>query len=163
MTGPAVRLNSSDAALAKLVDRLGPDPLDLAGIKKFGTKLTRELGHLPDPYFDDAEELFAWKVLAASEQVVMIARTSIPRAGEALAAAEKYFGINREELNELRFEIYELIEAVYLALQTPNLPEASQVDLKKKLGRYLEGQRAFTAMCRYFVCDVWKLLPRPLN
>jgi uncharacterized protein (TIGR02646 family) len=160
-TGPNVRVSTSAAALAKLAGTLAPDPLDLPGIDKFAKAIAREVAGLPDPYFENPEAFFAWEVRPASGHVVMVARTSAPRSREMLAAVEKYYGVNREELKELRFELYESLEMVYQSLQTPNVPLAHRTALEGKLRNYLQGNRAFTAMCRYFICDVWQLLPRP--
>ncbi len=161
IAGPLVRPTTADRALAKLAGTLGPDPLDPAAIKRFATKIAGEAAELPDPYFDDPERLFAWEVRPSTGHVVVVPRTKTPKAKAALAAVDQYFGLNREELSELRFETYELLEIAKRTLLTPRIPPAERTATVTTVRRYLDGKRAFSGMCRYFVYDVWQLLERP--
>jgi hypothetical protein len=161
MPGPLLAANSTAAAVEALVGTLGPDPLDPNAVQTFVAALGNEGAHLPDPYLDQPEELLAWEVKEASGQVVLVARDQSARAKRAKDACEKYLGLNREELCELRYETYEAIALASDALSVAGGDPQKKQKVLRKLESYILPKHAFAAMSRYFICDVWQLLPRP--
>lgn len=149
---------SVDSTVA--VGLLNPDPLeDHLGMPRaaFASACTAEGAHLPDVYIDDPEDLFAWEVDAVKKTVKVVARKNTARCRDAVAAAEKVLGLNREELCGLRWTLFEELDAFRASLDEldPKKPAAKKV--KAQLRIMMEGKGEFTGMVGYFVRDEWKV------
>lgn len=158
---PQFSATSSDAKLDSLIGTLAPDPLDHTSVISFSKRLAKEKPLLPHPYFDDPESILAWEVDDLNSHIRLIPRNNTTHARKAVAACESFLGLNREELCELRYETYETLELVKETLTIGNLSSAKRVELLRKLEKFIDARHAFAAMSRYFLCDVWQLLPRP--
>jgi hypothetical protein len=118
-------LPTDQAKLAKIITSLCPDPAKAtdAAVKKL---LSAEDANLPNPYLVDPEQLFAWKVEPDTEEVWIVAKGSSARAKRAGKAAESVLGLNRTELLRLRWNHYDELETLALALQEGNFTDAKK-------------------------------------
>ncbi len=142
--------------LAKLISSLCPDPAavtDAAVSKLFSV----ENADLINPYTTDPEKYFGWKVLAASQEVMLVPRTASARAKRAVQAADDMLGLNREELKRLRWLAYDELETAALAIQEGNFSAVRKKDLIARIQRQAQGNRPFAGMKRYFLRS-WGLL-----
>jgi hypothetical protein len=149
-------LPTDQAKLAKIIASLCPDPAKAtdAVVKKL---LSAEDADLPDPYLLDPEQLFAWKVEPDAEEVWIVARGSSARAERAVKAAEGVLGLNRTELLRLRWNHYDELETLALALQEGNFTDAKKQRILDKLKRHASKDRPFAAMKRFYL-KAWGLL-----
>ena len=93
---------SRDEVLAYAVD-MDPDPLSQAGIDAYIQGCFDEEIHLPNPYYEDPADLFAWEADDFLQEVRVVAADASPRCQRALSAAEAIIGLNRDELLTQRY------------------------------------------------------------
>lgn len=150
-------LPTDQAKLAKIITNLCPDPATAtdAAVRKL---LSAEDADLPDPYLVDPEKLFAWRVDPDTEEVWIVARGASARAKRAVKAAESVLGLNRTELLRLRWNHYDELETLALALQEGNFTDAKKRQILEKLQRHAGSDRPFAAMKRFYLKS-WGLLP----
>lgn len=143
-------------SLAELAASLCPDPATCsdAQVKMLFSVEKADLVH---PYTDDPELYFAWKVIPEAEEVWLIPKASTAQAKRAAEAADKVLGLNRTELLRLRWNDYDELETLALALQEGNFSDAKMQSLLQRIRRQADSNRPFAAMRRYFLRD-WGLL-----
>lgn len=144
------------AERARLAAALCPDPA-ASNDRTLGRWLAAERADLPDPYLDDPERLFAWKVIAATQEVWLVARGTSARARRAVKAAETVLGLNRTELLRLRWNDYDELETLALALQEGRMADDAKRRLLDRLRRHAGSDRPFAGMRRFFMRG-WGLL-----
>lgn len=154
-----VTSTTSDARLQKLAGRLAPDPVIPAEITAWLKKLKREKSHLVDPASEDPEALLAWEVDDEASEISVIPRGGSKAVQRSVAACIEFYGLNREELRQLRYEVFEGIDTARIALAVAGLTVKNRRQLLKRLQRTIAPEHQFAGMCRYFIIDVWKLLP----
>lgn len=142
--------------LARLVASLCPDPATStdASVKKL---FAAEDADLLNPYLVDPEQHFAWKVIPDTEEVWLVPKTTSARAKRAVKAAEDILGLNREELLRLRWNAYDELETLALALQEGSFTDAKRQNLLDRIRRQAGSNRPFAGMKRYFLRS-WGLL-----
>ena len=155
----SLKHNTTDPALAAMSGKLAPDPVVPAEITAWLKVLAKEKADIIDPCLTDPEEFFAWEVDDDAGEITLVARTTTPKVKRIVKACVDIFGLNREELRQLRYETFEALDIARKALESPGLPEARRTKILRRLTRYASSARAFTGMSRYFLIDVWKLLP----
>lgn len=141
---------------ATLVASLCPDPASStdAGIEQlFGV----EDADLVNPYLVNPDLHFAWKAIPETEEVWLVPKSRSVRAKRAVKAAEDILGLNREELLRLRWNAYDQLETLALALQEGNFTTAKKRELLRRLQRQAGADRPFAGMKRYFLRS-WGLL-----
>lgn len=152
------------AALAKMPGKLAPDPTDTAACAAHFKKLFKaEKPGLIDPANEDPEALLAYEVDDDTFQVIVIPRTSSATVKRRVAACIQYYGLNREELCELRYDLYETLAEAREDLAEPGLPATHRTKILKRLERFVDKKRQFAGMARYFLIDEWQLLPATLR
>jgi hypothetical protein len=155
----ALAHDTPDTELALMIGRLSPDPLDEQALEAHTIRLKREKGHFIDPYAMDPEEFIAYEADDVIGQVKVIPRTSTAAVKRTVNASIEGYGLNREELCELRYETYEALDLAREALEESAMTEAKKIKIRNRLKRYVNRRRAFAGMSRYFLIDAWKLLP----
>lgn len=150
---PPTRPN--DGKLAELAAKLCPDPAldNEAGLRAyFGS----EKAHLPHPYLDDPEKLFAWQADEVNREVHLVGQGSGAASKRAVKAAEDFLGLNREELRRARFAHYTQLYGYALILQ-----ESSEAAIRNRAQAALvtasSATNPYTAMTRYFLRE-WRIL-----
>jgi uncharacterized protein (TIGR02646 family) len=71
MAGPEIDARTTDEELKELAKTSIPDPLKVSDVEKFVAAHQAEKALGLNPYFDDPEELFAWRVDDIEEVVVI--------------------------------------------------------------------------------------------
>lgn len=159
MKGPVVKSATTDTALAKLVNKLAPDPVDAADgkpLEKFLQACKAEKAGLIDPYNEDPAEHFAWAVDEVNREVILIPAKQTARTKFIVESAEKYLGLNRELLRRERYQLYELALAYKAILDTPGLPVVPRNLALNGLKVMTGSNRAYAGMIRFFV-KLWEV------
>lgn len=117
-----------------------------------------ESADLPHPCFENPEALFRYEADPANEEV-WVRSTGGTRADRAMAAAEAYLGLNRDELRRERYVNYLTLAAFKEILEADLPPRARQVGIREV--RRMQAEREpFCGMRRYFARQ-WNL-PGPI-
>ena len=153
----------TDEELADVAGSLAPDPLDgepRYTLADFEAEFFAEEAELLDPYYEDPDAYLAWEADRTLREVRMVARQGDAWSERAVRAAEAYYGLNREELLRLRFDVYEDLELdvrMFRHLRSTNGPADLRQDLADAIRRATEAPRQFAGMARYFVFERWGL------
>ena len=142
------KLPQKTAELNRLLGRICPDPARVNEVQ-LAAKWLREDADLPHPYLEDPEPLFAWAVVETNQEVRLVpADSASPRAKRAVAAAEDYLGLNREQLRAMRYQIF---AALRMAVQAWKLGDRELRRVALEQIRFMcESSQQFAGMCRYF-------------
>ncbi len=160
----AISHTTTASALAKMPGKLVPDPTNAAACTAhFGKLFKTEKPDLIDPANEDPEALLAYQADDDDFQVTVIPRTATAAVKRRVAACIQYYGLNREELCELRYDLYETLAEAREDLAEPGLPAARRTKILKRLERFVDKKRQFAGMARYYLIDTWKLLPASLR
>jgi hypothetical protein len=138
----------SKAAKRKLAQRLCLDPAVVNEELLLHEWLAEE-PHLPHPYLEDPEPLFAWSAVETAEEVRLIEpEGASQRSKLAVAAALDYLGLNRDTLVRLRYAVYDqLRDFLYCWRQgDPSLRRMAERQIRSMCA----DRRPFAGMCRYF-------------
>jgi uncharacterized protein (TIGR02646 family) len=124
-------------------DVLSPDPLDPAAADAFHVLCQAEQAGLVNPYFDDPEQFYAWE---ADEDLKEV-RLKAKGAGAAfqVKSAEDFYGLNREELRRLRYQIYEML------LLLRKMRDADPATADQAMEMLAAADRPYAGMVRYFL------------
>lgn len=155
----SVTAATDEGKLQALAGKLAPDPVIPEEITAWQKKWKLEKPHLIDPAAQDPEALLAWEVDDDAAEISVIPRGGSAAVKRTVAACIEFYGLNREELRQLRYEVFEGIDTAREALGVAALPAAKRTKLLNRLRRAIAPERQFAGMCRYFIIDVWKLLP----
>lgn len=155
---------TTDAALGLMAGKLSPDPTSQTAATAHWKKLaTTEKPDLIDPGNEDPEALLAYQADDDQGTVTVIPRTTNATTKRRVAACIQYYGLNREELCELRYETYEALADARSALAEPGISPARRSAVLKRLERFVSKKRQFAGMSRYYLIDEWHLLPPSLR
>jgi hypothetical protein len=133
---------------------LAPDPLDAAAVRAFQATARAERALLPDPYALDPERFFAWRADDTLREVEVVPRPRARGARAAHGAAERFLGLNRQELRLWRYEIYEIATILADAMESPLIAADLKQRLEDKLRRMMTVDGEFAGMVRFYVRDV---------
>ncbi|MBX3172585.1 MAG: hypothetical protein KF760_34600 [Candidatus Eremiobacteraeota bacterium] len=100
--GPPLRGDMTDAQLQNLHDQVFLDFADPVQMAVFVASHQVERPLLPNPYLDEPDDYFAYRVDHVLKEVELVA---VPGAQAYLDAAVRYYGLNRSELNQLRYNL----------------------------------------------------------
>ncbi|HEX8492773.1 MAG TPA: hypothetical protein VF658_08035 [Pyrinomonadaceae bacterium] len=149
----------TQAELEALGARFAPDPVDITSgytLDKFLKDLAKEKAALLDPYVSDPEKFFKWEADPILKEVLLQPLNSKVSSKRAFEAAEKYYGLNRDELKKWRWRVYKEAETLKDVLQV-GLPASTETKVKDQLRTMMAPEAEFSGMVRYFVKQVWKL------
>lgn len=155
---PVLAANAADADKKKLVTEMSPDPYDLrdaAPLTDFETLCRDEGATLVNPYLDDPEEFFRWEADTLLHEVSVAAKTTA--AEPFFEAADKFYGLNRQDLRLERGRVYRNLSVFAKALESNQLDAPLAQDVKDTIQAMLAPDAAFAGMCRYFVREKWQL------
>lgn len=150
LTAPSLTKKNSgtDGARRRLAARLCPDPTAVDETQLIALWLSEE-PHLPHPYLEDPEPLFAWSVVETAEEVWLSEPDGASlRARNAVKAAIEYLGLNREQLLRARYFFYRQLLFVLLAWRTASRSLKSEAIVE--IERMCRNDYPFAGMCRYF-------------
>jgi hypothetical protein len=152
---PALPDSPTPQQIDALVGTLGPDPLDSAAVKAYRKLLKPEKASLPDPYDTgtNPEKLFTWFADPVLKEVEVRARGNGAKAKAAVAAANQFLGLNRQELKKWRWETWEVADTFAQALAVP-LPADLRTRVEDQLRSMMSVTGEFAGMVRYLVREV---------
>lgn len=136
------------ALLDGLIATLTHDPLLLTD-DQLRALWGDEQADLVNPYLEDPEQLFIYEVDASNEEIWIRSAGGV-RADRALAASERYLGLNREELRRERFVNYSQLSAFSQILSLPNIPDTVRTISEAEVRRMQAASEPFAGMRRYF-------------
>lgn len=134
---------------------LAPDPLLQASVQAFLKAVEAEQAGLVNPYFEDPETVFAWDVDEDLKEVRL--RAAHPSAAFRLQSAEECYGLNREELRRLRYQVYELLAGFRYFRDNPDLSAKDRKKAEQMMKILAAAQQPYAGMVRYFLA-AWSIL-----
>lgn len=160
MTGPAVKTTHTDAQLKAMAASITPDPFkdaDGMPLADLIDAMKSEFALLIDPYIEDPAEYLAYEpVLATKEMVVIPTKAAYTNV---VKACEDFFGINRQELLDLRFQHYCTYMTYKHTLATPALPVQIIGMLNNRLKELQADGSQYAGMIRYLETQSLNTLP----
>ena len=161
MGSPTIRRNTTDDYIAAKAGSIAPDPLNKNQVNAFIRLHQQERPLLLNPYFDDPAAYFAWRaddVLREVEitpnpertQVEIVVQAATSEVEPIAAASIQHYGLNRQELKDLRYETYHPYRILRAVL------EGDQISLENRNGiiNAIDEMKApgarFAGMIRYF-------------
>ena len=158
MKAPRISKNTTDAFIARKAGRLAPDLLDTAAglpINDFIDAHNTERPLIINPYVDNPVDYFAYEIDDTKREVRVVPIDS--SVEKFVEAAEEVYGINRKELNELRY-----LHLLSFRIHRATLEDSGISDTTRQLNQrgilLLKSDRfPFAGMVRYF--DTLQNLP----
>jgi hypothetical protein len=160
MPEPVVADGATDEERVRFIRCLAPDPLnepDGLAWAEFECAMLAEQAELLNPYHDVPETHFAWRADPVLKEVVLCAKDGSAESARIVAAAEKYYGLNREELKRWRWRTYEMIETLARVLDDPRIDAPLQKRVRAQIHSMLSHEGEFAGMARYFPHTQWRL------
>lgn len=111
---------------------------------------------LVHPYLEDPEPLLAFEVDEVNEEIWIVSSGSA-RSDRFIAAADRYLGLNREDLRQDRYGEFVPIAALKVAWDDPGISDRTRQRLEATLRRQSSAKLPFTAMRRFFLRD-WGMI-----
>jgi hypothetical protein len=156
-SGPALPVPPSPPALAALAETLIPDPVDAAAgpaMADFLKAAAREKAGMVDPYVADPDPLFKWVADDVLKEVVVRAASTRVASTRAFAAAEQFYGLNREELRRWRWKTYAdlvILKDALAAFEAAGIEGALQQQIRDRIRQMMLTDAPYAGMVRYFV------------
>ena len=148
---PRVRKNNTDSYLTKKASQITIDPINEnegRPWQEFNDDLATEMALLPNPYVESPDDYFAYEANLQEKKVRIIPIR--PELEPITVACEKLFGINRTELEDLRFQQYCLYMTLRHTVSTPNIPQFIVTMSQNRLNELESDSAAYTGMIRHF-------------
>ena len=144
-------------AVPEVAGTFAPDPLDAQAVAAFVALCRAERAGIPDPYNDEPETIFAWFADPVLKEVEVRPRDAKAETVRRFKAADRFLGLNRDELRRVRYTIYRPASVISRSVLSGRLDAASQAEAEDELRAMLAGDHQFAGMLRYFVRDVWQV------
>ena len=161
MPHPIIWSDMSDEFIAVIIGTIAPDPLNQTEVNAFIRLHEQERPLLLNPYFDDPIEYFAWRVDDVLREVEITANPENPQIEivvnaenlevEPIATASiAYYGLNRQELKDHRYNIYKRYSIFRQTLEDDRIsPETRNININAIEKMKAPGEE-FAGMIRYF-------------
>ncbi len=149
-SAPSVRNDSSVQELESMAGKISPDPININRLYTLQTFLKNhqlETALLINPYFDNPADYIAYKADDIIKEVKIIPKN----VGQKpyIKAMEDYYGINRVELANFRFQTYREFR-----IYKKTLLQEIDTDFKNEVLAQIEFMKSdkaiFAGMIRYF-------------
>jgi hypothetical protein len=160
MKGPAVEPTHTDLQLQAIAATITPDPLndaegmplaDLIGL------MAGEFALLIDPYIEDPAEYLAYQPILANNEMLVV--PTKPVYANIVKNCEDFFGINRQELRDLRFQHYCTYMIYKHTLTVPHLPVQVTKMVQHRLNELQKDGSQYAGMIRYLETQSLVSLP----
>ncbi|WP_425070725.1 hypothetical protein [Sagittula sp. S175] len=148
MPDPVITADLSDDDLEALARTFAPDPLKAEAIAAFTALHRAEAPLIPNPYFDDPADLFAWEVFDGAQEVWVIPNPDNTRAPAVVDACERIYGLNRPQLLRRRYKQWRnyAFQVRVLSVDDAELRDMA-LDMLTTL---TQADSEYTGMVRYF-------------
>ncbi len=147
---PAINPDTTDTEIDYLVGSISPDPIDINQkytLQKFIDNHNAEGALLLNPYFDNPATVFAYEFDDITEEVKMVAAQQ--KYSAHVKAAEDFYGINRMELRNFRYQVFRQFR-VYKHTLKEKIPDELKAEVAKQISLMKSDKYLFAGMCRYF-------------
>jgi uncharacterized protein (TIGR02646 family) len=147
---PTLTHSATDDEIEQLTGNISPDPLDINSSFTFQRYLSdhhAQGAHLINPYFDDPAKYFKYEADDITKEVRVIPAN--PQCNEVVRAAEEFYGINRIELKNARYAIFNKLKIFHLAYQAITDGEI-RTEIELQVKEMLSDRYIFAGMNRYF-------------
>jgi hypothetical protein len=164
LPGPPVTAGMTDTDLEALAPFINPDPVtDSAGMpfNDFEREILGETALLIHPYHQNPAEYFAYEPILETQEVVVVPVK--PAYANMVKAAENFYGINRKELMDLRFQVYATYMTYRHILNAGSLPEPIKTMCTNRLHEMAADHAAYAGMVRYYDTKKLDELPWDFN
>lgn len=145
-----IRSNSSDATIATRAADLTPDSLDATTVVAFEDAHRDERPFLVNPYIDDPADFYAWEADDTLRRVKLVAVAALADGDDYVKAAEDDLGLNRIELQELRYTTLEIFRTFEVAVNDPGISASTKTLIRDQMTRMKDDTAAFAGMLRFF-------------
>lgn len=150
LLGPRIRRNTSDERIERLAGNIAPDPLDPDEVIDFIEDHRDERPLLLNPYFDDPTEYYGWQIDDNLEEVELIPIPSNPDSAPFVRAAINYYGLNRLELKQARYNKIANFRLFKSALRDPGISDGLRIAIETAVEEMQDHSAPFAGMIRYF-------------
>ncbi len=160
MPGLSVAATHTDEQLLAMAAALTPDPVDdTAGMprQELHKAMAAEFSLLIDPYFEDPAEYLAYKPVLVNKEIVVVATK--PAYEPVVEACNDFFGINRKELLDMRFQHYCTYMTYKHLLTLTSLPAQHRTMLQNRLKELTADGSRYAGMIRFLETKALTSLP----
>lgn len=153
LRAPRINANTTTSYINTRAGTFTPDPLNLDGpnglsVQAFEALHDTERPELLNPYFDDPTKYYAWQ---ADDTIREVELRPLNQAAEPFVeAAEDDYGLNRQELKNLRYLTYNYYQFVKQVLDDPGISPALRTSSEAMIQRMQADDAPFAGMIRYF-------------
>lgn len=145
---PIIDKNLSEIDIEELSKILNPEPFDKDSIALFMTFNQEEKPLLINPYYQDPELFFAYEVDEIIKSVNVVPLT--PQVEPFVKATVEIYGLNRKELQDLRFKIFEIYDLFKLTLKENGISSQTRQKVLKQIEKMKLPDAQFAGMIRFF-------------
>ena len=152
-TGPLVEPHFTDPDIEAMAPSINPDPLEDTEGMAFADFLDAHRNEetlLVNPYYEDPEEIFTYSVDDVLKEVIIEVKPGVKNGKKIQKAIVETYGLNRLELKQFRFEIYDMYATLKMALAANVLPDDVKSRIEDKVTEMQEAQSPYAGMIRFF-------------
>lgn len=153
LPAPPVGAASTVADLAAMSIGMNRDPMvPSRGMPyaDFEAEHRAEHPFIPDPYMDDPENMFGWKADDVIKEVEIFVLDTTADKAQVQEAIEKYLGLNRLELKQLRYDAYVKFMVFRKTLSEPSISPQTRADVQAVVDEMKTDNGIYAGMMRYF-------------
>lgn|GEM_PF-427174 len=164
MKGPRIIASQTDKSLERMAPQLTVDPVnDHEGmpLAKLQNSMNAEYALAINPYFEDPSDYLAYLPILENKEVVVVPTQS--RHRPVVEACESLFGINRQELMDLRFQWYCIYMTFRHTAEASNIPTPIRTMNENMVQSLVHDSSAYAGMIRYFQTKPLAALPWDFN
>lgn len=154
----------SDGDLKSLAKLLTVDPVnDSEGLRldDFIKQIDKEKSLLINPYFQEPSKYLAFKPILENKEVVVV--EAKPKYKKIVQACENLFGLNRQELLDLRFQRYCFYMTARHTLNDNGISANTKLMAENRLTEMAADKSDYAGMIRYFDKKSLNQLPWDFN
>lgn len=162
--GVVVSAALTDAELKALAPKLTVDPINNSkgkDLEEFKNEHQAEKPLIVNPYFDDPAVYFAYQPILENKEVVVVPTKA--KYKKVIRACEDLFGLNRQELLDLRFQLYCLYMTYRHTLADNGISANTRIMNQNRLVQMSSGKSPYAGMIRYFETLALDKLPWDFN
>lgn len=160
MKGPDIKNSHTDIQLLTMAATITPDPVDDAlglPIDDLIKLMLEEHALLIDPYIEDPSVYLAYKPILANKEMIVV--PTKPEHSDIVKACEDFFGINRKELLDLRFQHYCTYMTYKHTLTVTSLPSQIKKMIENRLKELKADGSQYAGMIRFLETQKLNSLP----
>lgn len=151
-TGLQVDADLSDEDLEHLAADLFPDGLDLVAVEELIQSHHAEQADLVNPYYEDPSDYFAYQALKGLGEVRVVPKGG-DRSEQRVGAAIAVYGINRLELCQARFKVFDAFRALWEAAERDDVPDDIRDLCREQVQAMVSDDAPYAGMLRFYSVD----------